>query len=262
MEVLGDRKANIYFCMSRLFYRNFFFDSSEDKANFSTLAKTLALQTNFPVAVPNYRLTPQEPEKDDYLRHPAHALDILQFLEFLMTWEGPQDPPTKLYDPQRIYLIGHSCSAHMLTSIFLDSSSVTPSLTPTPSLLRSIQGIIMSEGIYDLELLLESFENYREWLLIPAFGHDRPLSDFATTKYPLRESGMHIRWLVIHSRGDTLVDLPQSEAMFEHLHQSYATVGLPTDDFVSKKFDKLEGEHDDILTDGVYVGIVRDFVVA
>lgn len=238
-----------------------FLGSSEDKADFGTWAANFVLQTNFSVAVPNYRLTSQEPAKDLHLHHPAHAQDILQFLEFLTKWNGPQ-PPTKLYDSQRIYLIGHSCSAHMLTSIFLDSSSVTPSLTPSPSLLRTVQGIILSEGIYDLELLEKSFGNYREWFLIPTFGHDRPLSVFATTKYSLRESGAHIRWLVIHSRGDTLIDLPQSEAMYKHLCQLYASAGLLAEDFVSSSVDRLEGEHNDILTDSVYLGIVRNFVVA
>jgi len=234
---------------------------SEDKADFSTLAKKLVLQTNFPVAVPNYRLTTRDPTKNDCLRHPAHAEDVLHFLDFLVTWSGPQEAD-KLYDPQRIYLIGHSCSAHMLSSIFLDSSSVTPSLTLSHPLLRSIQGIIMSEGIYDLDLLLESFPNYREWFVISAFGQDRPLSEFATTKYSLRESSTHIRWLLIHSRGDTLVDLPQSEAMFEHLSQSHTSVGLAPESLVYKSVDKLEGEHNNIFTDDIYVKIVRDFVLA
>ena len=117
----------------------------------------------------------------------------------------------------------------------------------------------MSEGIYDLELLLESFPNYREQFVRPAFGEDSPLSHFTTTKYALRDSSTHIRWLIIHSSGDHLINLRQSEAIFSHLSQSY---GLLAEHFVSKDFDRMTGEHDDILVQDSYIEIVRDFVLA
>jgi acetyl esterase/lipase len=231
---------------------------SEDKAEHTALARKLILGTKCSVVVPNYRLTPKEPTENDYLHHPAHAEDILLFLNFVVHWEGPEGMTAKLYDPQRIYLIGHSCSAHMLTSIFLDSSSTTPTLTPPPSLLRAVQGIVLSEGIYDLELLLKFYPDYREWFVRSAFGEDKPLSCFATTKYALRDSSSHIRWLIIHSTGDHLINPPQSEAIFTHLSRSY---GLLAEHLVSKNFDKLTGEHNDILTNDNYVEIVRDFVL-
>ncbi|KAJ7285943.1 hypothetical protein C8J57DRAFT_1286321, partial [Mycena rebaudengoi] len=43
---------------------------------------------------------------------------------------------------QAIYLIGHSCGAYMLPSVFLDSSAV--SLTPPPAVLQAVKGIAMS----------------------------------------------------------------------------------------------------------------------
>lgn len=242
-------------------YRTTHFDS-EDKANHSVFARQLVLKTSCSVVVPNYRLTPQRPTKDNYLHHPAHAEDILLFLNFLLRWEGPKGLPAKPYDLRRIYLIGHSCSAHMLTSIFLDSSLITPTLAPPPSLLRAVQGIIMSEGIYDLDLLLQHFPNYREQFVAHAFGGDKQLSRFATTKYSLRESSTHIRWLIIHSTGDHLVNPPQSELIFSHLSQAYGSL---TGHFISNNFDKLTGEHNDILTEDryvdIYAEIVRDFVL-
>lgn len=59
-----------------------------------------------------------------------------------------------------------------------------------------------------------------------------------------------------------MIDFAQSEGMFDHLYQSYASVGLAAEDFVSKNFDQLEGQHNEILLDRVYVEIVRNFVVA
>jgi len=150
----------------------------------------------------------------------------------------------------------------MLTSILLDSSAITPTLTPTPSLLRAIQGVVMSEGIYDLELLLSDFPEYLEWFVGPTFGEDTSLSHFSTTKYTLRDSSAHIRWLVIHSTGDRLVNLPQSEAILSHLSQLY---GWQTTNFISKNFDELTGAHNDIITKAnyieIYTKIVRDFIV-
>jgi acetyl esterase/lipase len=223
----------------------------------------LVLKTGYSVVLPNYRLTPRETTKDDYLRHPTHAEDLLIFLDFVIDWDGPEELPAKPYNPQRIYLIGHSCGAHMLTSIVLDSSFTTPSLAPSPSILRAIQGIVMSEGIYDLELLLESFPRYRDWFIRDAFGEDKPLSNYATTTYPLRDSSTHIQWLIIHSTGDHLIDFLQSEVIFNHLSLSYGSLA---DRFVFKNFDKLTGGHDDILTKDkdveTYTQIVRDFILA
>ncbi|KIM80742.1 hypothetical protein PILCRDRAFT_72605 [Piloderma croceum F 1598] len=227
---------------------------SEDKAEYSELARNLVSKINCSVAIPNYRLTSSE---DDSLRHPAHAEDLLLFLEFVITWKGPGGLATKPYDFQRIYLIGHSCSAHMLTSIFLDSSSITPTLTPSPSLLRAVQGIAMSEGIYDLELLLKHFPSYQEWFVAPVFGDEKPLSCFSTTTYALRDLSTHIRWLIIHSTGDRLINLPQSNTIFNHLSESY---GQLAGRFVSKNFDKLTGGHNDILTKDIYIEIYTDIV--
>lgn len=194
------------------------------------------------------------------MNHPAHAEDILQFLSFLTTGKGLGRPFDGSYDPLRIYLVGHSCGAHILASIILDSSTVTPSLTPTPSLISAIKGIILSEGIYDLELLIKSFDEYRDWFILNTFSEEKLLSNFDVTKHPLRDSSNHIRWLVIHSKGDTLIDLPQSNAMFDHLSRLYASAGLSADDRVSKNLDQLEGAHNEILADSAYVEIVKDFI--
>lgn len=214
-------------------------------------------KTGYAVAVPNYRLSPRSGAKDTYLHHPGHTEDILLFLNFLQEDVDVQ----KLCNTRQIYLIGHSCSAHMHASIFLDSSPVTPSLTPAPSLVDAVKGIISSEGIYDPDMLLQSFPTYKEWFITAAFGEETPLVNFATTTYPLRPCSTHIKWLFIHSNGDTLVDPLQSNAIFEHLSQLYKSAGLKAEEFVKKNFDRLKQEHDAILEGDEYVEIIGDFIL-
>lgn len=207
--------------------------------------------TAFSVVIPNYRLTVGEAA---HLQHPAHAEDILAFLTFLLDWD---QRGLGAFDPNRIYLMGHSCSAHMLASIFLDSSSITPSLTPSPALLGSVQGIIMSEGIYDIDLLLSSFPAYRDWFIEAAFGAQSSYPAASILALPLRAAAL--RWLVIHSKGDTLVDLTQSEKMHARLCTLY---GEAADSHVYINTDQLDGEHNDILHNGVYVKICANFITA
>ncbi|KIM49217.1 hypothetical protein M413DRAFT_60460, partial [Hebeloma cylindrosporum] len=140
--------------------------------------------------------------------------------------------------------------AHMLSSIFLDSDSVTPSLSPQPALLSAVRAIIMSEGIYDLDALLLRFPTYRDWFIEPAFGPSQSYASFSVLKYPLRNHS--ISWLILHSRGDSLVDLPQSTSMHTHLSE------LDPDRSFINTHD-LVGEHNDILRSPVYVDLVKDF---
>jgi acetyl esterase/lipase len=230
--------------------------NSEDKADHSRLARSFVTKTNFPVAVPNYRLTPRTPLEEDSLRHPSHAEDILQFLTFLISWKGPAP-----YDPRKIYVIGHSCSAHMLSAIFLDSSKPTPSLSPSADLFDAVQAVVMSEGIYDIDLLLASFPHYRQWFVEPTFGSRQSYAEFSTTSAPLRTHKPQMRWLVIHSKGDTLVDVLQSDAMYNHLCQLHTLAAVQTKAFVFKNMDELDGEHNCVVRGETYVQIVGNFIL-
>ena len=226
---------------------------SEDKKFYGFLGRKLAAYTSCPVAVPNYRLT----QLDNGLQHPAHAQDILQLLTFLLSWSGPgphhQVPP---YDPNRLYLIGHSCSAHMLACILLDSAE--PTLVPSAALLRAVRGVIFSEGIYDIDTLLESFPTYRDWFIRETFGSLPTYDRYSTTRMILRDGTKHIRWMILHSKGDTLVDILQSQAIYDHLQSFYG--GLEGGDQIAKNWDDLEEDHNAILQSGKYIQIVGDFI--
>jgi hypothetical protein len=231
-------------------------------------------------------------------RHPGHTEDTLAFLEFITNeWTPPIEAGI---DAQSIsvVLIGHSCSAHMLCSIFLDSSAATPTLTPSPQLAKAVKGIAMSEGIYDLDLLVQTFPKYSEWFIDDAFGARGEGKDYAqydVTRCQLREgstdsSSDPISWLLLHSTGDTLIDTPQSQKMYDHLlklydrtppgvHASSSTRpegSSVKDDPQSNRsdaqnvqttvdcdFTTLTNEHDDILRgDESYVKLVGEFVAS
>ena len=243
MVVLGDRKCHWLYVSFNLIS---ILLTSEDKQDYAQLARNLVIATSCPVAVPNYRLTPTT--GDPIFIHPAHTQDLLQFLNYILLH------PSSAFDPGNLALIGHSCSAHMLSSIFLDSSAITPSLSPSPELLHSVKAIIMSEGIYDLDILMTSFPRYREWFIQPAFGIAESYSQVSVLTYPSRPSTSAISWLLLHSKGDTLVDQIQTDAMYDHLSQLF-----PQN--VSRNVDDLVGEHNGILFSDRYVELISQFLV-
>ncbi|KAJ3726126.1 Alpha/Beta hydrolase protein [Lentinula raphanica] len=221
---------------------------SEDKLDHCNLARKLVTATTFPVVVPNYRLS----SRSNSVRHPNHAEDILQLLVFLTTTSNIP----RVFDPSRIYLISHSCGAHMLASIVLDSSNVSPTLTPSSTILAAIQGIILSEGTYDIDRLLLDFPAYRSWFIVDAFEDKPSYSAFNTTTLGLRTQ-TNTRWLIIHSKGDTLVNVAQSEAMLAHLQSLYR--GRESQ-LVQGNIDELDEEHDALLTTSIYLRIVAGFI--
>ncbi|OJT14579.1 hypothetical protein TRAPUB_8825 [Trametes pubescens] len=226
---------------------------SGDKASHAALARTLASLTACAVAVPNYQLTSQAHP----IQHPSHAEDVLLCLHFLTTWLGP-DPSSPQPPPTALYLLGHSCGAHILASIFL--ASPYAELAPSRQLLAATRGILLAEGIYDIDALLRSFPNYKSWFIAAAFGDHDAYPEADTASYPLRTGAEHIRWLFIHSKGDSLVDELQSSTI--HAHLSTITERLPAGPrpLVEKSFDELEEDHDDLLDGTVYPRIIADFV--
>ena len=217
--------------------------------------------------MPNYRLTkPETP-----IKHPAHAEDVLQFLHFLLDWEGPSDYVQKpAYDPKKLYLVGHSCSAHMLASVYLSPSPTSPTTTfpglenlePSERLLESTQGIVFSEGIYDIDLLIDSFPNYKSWFIANTFGDLESYAPFNTAAYGLRLGARHVHWLIMHSRKDTLVDLKQSEKFREHLKKLTGIVENAEGESGKVKWDDtLEEDHDEVLETEGYARKVAEFVL-
>jgi hypothetical protein len=57
----------------------------------------------------------------------------------------------------------------------------------------------------------------------------------------------------VHSKGDTLVDEAQSEAMYQHLLRS-----VP---HITKNFEELIEEHNDILKGVEFVKLVGQYII-
>ncbi|KAH7923502.1 alpha/beta-hydrolase [Leucogyrophana mollusca] len=230
---------------------------SEDKNDHLGLARALARFTRFPVVVPNYRLSPRETTVDSYLHHPEHAKDVLCFLEFLRVWEGPRRSSPLPYDPTKLFLMGHSCGAHILASIFFEMPG--DELIPSDWLSQSTKAIIASEGLYDIDLLLSRHPAYRTWFIEPVFGQRDSYGEISPTKAALRSTSHHIHWLIIHSTADEYIDADESEVMYEHL---VVQCNDRIAGNVTKNVDQIHQGHDDMLKENeAYVNIVGHYIL-
>ncbi|KZV84415.1 alpha/beta-hydrolase [Exidia glandulosa HHB12029] len=187
---------------------------SEDKADHRELAARLSTATGCAVAVPNYSLSPRNQPTDgsEVIHHPTHARDVLRAFEFLRTWDQSAADRPPYYNAQAIFAIGHSCGAHILGTILLSpSQSPSPQISPSQSLLRAVRGVVTTEGIFDIDLLLQSFPAYRAWFIETAFGPRDNYRSVSVTHFAARST--RIAWLLVHSTGDTLIDQVQSSAI-------------------------------------------------
>jgi len=172
-----------------------------------------------------------------------HAQGVLDALNFIMSDPSLQDA----FNHSNIQLAGHSCGAHILTSILLDSGL----LYPSQSLVSAVKSVSLSDGLYDLDLLLSTWPGYRSFME-PTFGDHPEFRKFSPTSYPVRDNSRHIQWLIIHSTGDELVDLPQSKRIYEHLLNLGATV--------ANNWTSLHGKHDEILSTDSYANIIAQHI--
>lgn len=239
---------------------------ADDKKAHRQLAERLATATGCAVALPNYSLSPRGGQVDGAgsIQHPAHAQDVLLAFEFLRTWDGtPAErqgqadaaTPCTYYDARTIFAIGHSCAGHILSSLFLAPSQSPDPLAPSPELLRAVRGIVTTEGIFDIDLLLRNFPAYKEWFIASAFGARDSYEDVSATHFDALS--LDIAWLLIHSKGDTLVDRVQSSAMYDRLVELH---GDGKRSLVEKDWETFETEHDDTLHTDALAQAIASFV--
>jgi acetyl esterase/lipase len=202
--------------------------NSGDKEEHRELAQNLVNASLLPVAVPNYRLSPKNPDATvSTLKHPTHAQDIALALSVIKSSPHLE----AVADTKHIYLVGHSCGAHMICTLMLDPPPgegipLDPPLSA--DIYDSIKRIVLVEGIYDLDLLLESFpsEYYRHFVQGAFSPSTSSFAQYSVNHYTIR-SGSPISYFVIHSSEDTLVDIPQAEAMYAKLESEYERLGHP-----------------------------------
>ncbi|KAG8833522.1 Kynurenine formamidase [Serendipita sp. 399] len=200
-----------------------------------------------PVAVPNYRLSPRQAPPPDSgipsLKHPEHVQDIVLALEKITNSEHI----LPIANTGKVLLVGHSCGAHMIATLMLDppqgeGTKLNPPLSS--AVLQSIIGLVIAEGIYDLTLLLKTFPDYRDFIE-GAFPSSGSLDEYSVSRYKYL-SDKAIPWLVVQSPGDTLIDIPQAEVMYQHLLLEYERSGWDAR-VIRRDFESLEGDHDEVL---------------
>jgi acetyl esterase/lipase len=203
----------------------------------------------------NYRLSPRKQTDGPTVHHPRHALDALAALIFIQ-----EHGATQLGIPQssleNIYLVGHSCGAHIITSIILDTSSELYHIPTPPALLAGVKGVFMSEGLYDIDLLLKKFPSYSDFIQ-GALGDLPSYKDVSPAHYKLRGETL-IYWLVVHSKGDKLINEEQAEAMWDHLWE--LSDDKSAHEYIEGDWERLKLGHDEILQDGEYPAMVAQFV--
>ncbi|KAI9481453.1 MAG: Alpha/Beta hydrolase protein [Benjaminiella poitrasii] len=159
------------------------------------------------------------------IQHPNHIMDVGKSIAYLFDMQSSQD---RKYDPEQIYLVGHSAGAHIASMLLLD--------TQLPYH-QYIQGIVGVSGIYDIPLLLKRSPSYIDFIE-QAFGPDRATYKEASpiSKMSLELGSKPI--IIAQSREDSLVHNEQAEAMAEHLRSFHSNVTLDM---------SLSGDHYDIM---------------
>lgn len=173
-----------------------------------------------------YRLSLLEKdEKVSKIRHPSHIEDVAEAIQFLVT-----TPPTHTYDPNQLYLVGHSAGAHIAMMLLLDD---------TFQCHQYIKGVLGVSGIYDIPRLLNQFPSYIDFIR-QAFGD----TDYGLASPVSKQARSDALVLIAHSQEDSLIDNQQSEVMTEHVKSLGMKVmldmSLKGDHYDIMKFDKLK----------------------
>lgn len=245
--------------------------TSGDKSRHQVLAQNLVHATKLPVIVPNYRLSPQVSLGSDVnnassnFKHPGHAEDMALALSKIHDFA--RDSP-QIDNEFIIFLAGHSCGAHMISTLILEppEGERTKLEAPLPQGLHNlIRGVIVIEGIYDLDLLLSDFPDYRDFIdgAFPAAIGDKEenkFSQFSVNHYA-RRSGAITPWLVLHSPNDTLVNMIQAQVMHDHLMKEYSEVDTKSS-LIHHDFETLTGDHDDLLESPELIRLIFQTVQA
>ncbi|KAG8894732.1 Kynurenine formamidase [Tulasnella sp. 408] len=211
---------------------------SGDKSEYKDLAsKLVAASPSLEVAVVNYVLSPRKPEDGPAVRHPVHAADVLRALQCLI-------------DPPKNEALGtRSSSLPSETSLWLSPEpSPSSALAPSPDLIRSVKGILLAEGIYDIDLLLQRHPTYNDFIEGGFTARDS-YTDVSTPNFTTYEGSGHIKWLVVQSTGDTLIDEDDSLVMYEALTKLYPGTANVSKDFTSFTQDHFEVLHTDDFMD-------------
>ncbi|KAG9121039.1 Kynurenine formamidase [Ceratobasidium sp. 392] len=227
---------------------------SEDKSEHEGLALRILQASSCPVVVVNYQLSPYQPTDGPAVHHPAHALDLLDALSFI-NQHGSAKLGIAESSLRNLYLVGHSCGAHMITSLVLEAPSESSNIPFPADILSNIKGLFLSEGIYDIDLLLTKFPAYSEFIE-GAFGKHESYKDLSPAHYQL-QGDSPLYWLVVHSKGDKLINEEQAESLWDHLWELYDRRGHQ---YVEADWERLTADHYEVLQNPDFAAMVAQFV--
>jgi hypothetical protein len=115
--------------------------------------------------------------------------------------------------------------------------------------------VFLSEGIYDIDLLLAKYPTYSEFIH-GAFGQHDSYKAMSPAHYQLRGE-TPIYWLVVHSKGDKLVNEEQAESLWDYLWELY---DRRAHEFVEADWERLTLGHHEVLQDPDFAAMVAQFV--
>ena len=190
---------------------------SGSKSDFQKLGKGLQSR-GIMTAIVEYRLSTKE---DNQVVHPMHTQDIADSLSWI------HDHINELvgYTPKNVYLVGHSAGAHLI-GLIAQQDYVSSSIKSW------VKGLIMVEGIYDIERLAKLYPTYIDWFLIHAFPDQKTWKECSLYTKPL-----DVKYHLVHSKEDELVCESHCIGFLEFLKQQGADV----------EYHQLMGSHDGVL---------------
>jgi len=158
-------------------------------------------ESGIAAATIDYRLSPA-------VTHPAHAEDAAAALDWLHGHAGKFH-----FNAAKIFVVGHSAGGHIAGTIATDSKLFAKS---------HVVGFVGLEGIYDIPNLAKRWPTYPNWFLNRAFGTDQTKWAAAS---PTRLNVVgKAPWLLVHSKGDELVDMGQMDDFAAHLEKAGVSV--------------------------------------
>jgi len=193
-----------------------------DKRQFEPMGQRFA-QLGVAVAVVNYTLSARAGNPPV----PQPSKDLAQFLASVCR----QDPA---FDPDRVFLMGHSAGAHTIALLAARPELLTEAGLPKAQWPKGYIGV---EGIYDLPKLVETFPAYRNEFVEQAFGLKAALTKGSPSLQPI---GSKAPWILVHSTLDDLVDPLQSQEFADHLRSQGVVVSYT---------EGMLGRHEEVIED-------------
>ncbi|KAI8999899.1 Alpha/Beta hydrolase protein, partial [Hyaloraphidium curvatum] len=229
-----------------------------DKSEHAALAKAWASSPDHPVAVAvvNYRLSAREGRP---VRYPDHVQDCAAAVKW---FRGPGRAQCYGYDPDRIFLVGHSSGAQLAGVLVLNPRWLGEDW-------RAVRGVVGVQGLYDLPGLVAAKPGLLEFVE-GAFGpraeEERRNWIYASPQYLKLEKQYRMPpWLLVHSPEDDALP-PDGTAKFrDHLRALVAAEpgnagGRDGPEVRVQMVTQASGSHYEVLLGGEFAALVASFV--